>query len=343
MRVEIYPYQLHFLREAKTSRNTMVSRPIWILKLLDESEECYGIGECAPLFGLSQESEKEVIHALERLKNGESPNPKNAFWRAVPSVVMAFEMALSDLLSGGKRIYFGTDEMEPIPINGLVWMNDRETMIREAFEKIEQGFTTIKLKVGSLDFDDEISILNDIRTKYSAEQITLRLDANGAFNSNDVFQKMQRLSEFHIHSIEQPVKAGQWQLMREVCEAGIIPVALDEELIGVNELDRKEALLSSVQPQFIILKPSLHGGFEGADEWIRIADSNTIPWWATSALESSFGLLAIAQWVSQYHNQLPQGLGTGALYSNNFSSPLVVEKGFLKRKADHAFHSLKWN
>jgi o-succinylbenzoate synthase len=329
MRVEIHPFQLQFLREARTSRNTMLHREIWIIQLFDETNGVCGIGECAPLFGLSQESRAQVEEALQKLKNGDVPNYTSEYWKSVPSVFMAYEMAKADLQSGGKRVYFGNGLFSPIPINGLVWMNEKETMLREAFEKIKAGYTTIKLKVGSLDFEAELSILEAIRSHYSANEITIRLDANGAFSADEVYQKLERLSAFEIHSIEQPVKARKLDLMKEVCESNIISVALDEELIGVNAYSDKKSLLSYIMPHYIILKPSLHGGFEGSDEWIGLAQEFGIPWWATSALESSFGLLAISQWVSKYNPSLPQGLGTGALYSNNFESPLKVESGLL--------------
>jgi o-succinylbenzoate synthase len=307
----------------------MFDREIWIVQLFDSEYECFGIGECAPLFGLSQETKFQVEEALAMLQKGEIPQMESEYWQRVPSVCMAYEMAKADLLNGGKRVYFGSGHFHSIPINGLVWMNERDTMLQEAFDKIEAGYTTIKLKVGSLDFDQELSILEMLRDQFSSNEITIRLDANGAFQSHDVFRKLEKLAQFDIHSIEQPVRAGQHQLMRSVCESGIIPVALDEELIGVNTTSDRAELLELINPHYIILKPSLHGAFAGANEWVQLATNKGIGWWATSALESSFGLLAIAQWVSQFNVSLPQGLGTGSLYSNNFASSLEVRAGFL--------------
>jgi L-alanine-DL-glutamate epimerase-like enolase superfamily enzyme len=206
-------------------------------------------------------------------------------------------------------------------------MGDPQFMQDQIEEKIEAGFSTIKMKIGAIDFDSEIKLLEGIRSNYSPEEITLRVDANGAFTPEDALSKLERLSELAIHSIEQPIKAGQWNEMAALCSSTPLPIALDEELIGINKSSEKVNLIQTIQPQYIILKPSLHGGLSGTREWIEIAESNNIPWWITSALESNIGLKAICQFTAEFDNNLPQGLGTGSLYVDNSTSRLKVEQG----------------
>jgi len=198
--------------------------------------------------------------------------------------------------------------------------------------KIEEGFSCIKMKIGAIDFQSEIEILKSIRNNYSKNEIELRVDANGAFEMNDVMGKLDLLASLQIHSIEQPIKAGQYDEMKALCANTPIPIALDEELIGLNNKKEKEHLLSYIKPQYIILKPSIIGGFRGSDEWIYAAEKENIGWWITSALESNVGLDAIAQYTFTKNNSLPQGLGTGQLFTNNSDSPLYIEKGQLRRK-----------
>ena len=203
-------------------------------------------------------------------------------------------------------------------------MGTKTEMQRQVKEKIELGFSCIKLKIGAIDFDAELDLLKSIRQEFDAKTIELRVDANGAFSSVDALRKLEALAKLNIHSIEQPIKAGQWQEMAQICANTPLPIALDEELIGINDLLQKTLLLETIRPQYIILKPSLHGGFAGSEEWIRLANSLHIDWWATSALESNIGLNAIAQWCATQKNEMPQGLGTGQLYTNNFESPLSL-------------------
>jgi len=207
-------------------------------------------------------------------------------------------------------------------------MADTETMYREAISKIESGFNCIKLKVGALDFDEECRLLEKIRKKYNAFKTEIRLDANGAFYADDVFEKLNNLKRFDIHSIEQPLKPNHHHLMQEVCAKSKISIALDEELITVNINDALN-VLKYIKPAFIIIKPTLIGGFNNADAWINAAQQLNIGWWATSALESNIGLNAIAQWVFGKQIKLHQGLGTGSLYTNNIPSPLQVTKGHI--------------
>jgi L-alanine-DL-glutamate epimerase-like enolase superfamily enzyme len=257
-----------------------------------------------------------------------------SYW---PSIAFALGTAIFDLKSGGQRLLFEskfTSGDSPIAINGLVWMGDPGFMLQQIEEKINAGFSVIKMKVGAIDFEQELALIRHIRMNYPAEKIEIRIDANGAFRFVDVFKKLEQLAVFSIHSIEQPIKAGNPQMMAEVCRFSPIPVALDEELIGIVPDDDKKRLLDIILPQFIILKPSLLGGFENSQQWINLAEERGAAWWVTSALESNIGLNAIAQWTATHKNPLPQGLGTGSLYSNNIPSPLLVENGFLHYKPE---------
>lgn len=328
-------YKLIFKQPAGTSRGIINDKDTWFLKIWDiDFPDKHGIGECSLLKGLSVDNRPGYEKKLEWLCNhiNDDPNDLDNELADWPSLRFGLEMALADLRGGGTRILFPssfTKGEKAIPINGLIWMGDRDFMQRQIDEKIGQGFTVIKLKVGAIDFDSERSLLSYIRKKNDSGKITIRLDANGAFTAADVFRKLEQLSEFQVHSIEQPVRAGQHDLMVEVCRNSPIPVALDEELIGVNSLDAKRKLLETIRPQYIVLKPSLLGGFSACNQWISLATEMNIGWWVTSALESNIGLNAIAQWTATLGNPMPQGLGTGSLYVNNISAPLKVENGFL--------------
>ncbi|HSM64126.1 MAG TPA: o-succinylbenzoate synthase, partial [Gillisia sp.] len=214
-----------------------------------------------------------------------------------------------------------------IPINGLVWMGEKSFMKEQILSKIKDGFKCIKLKIGAIDFNSELDLLKFIRSEFSSEEIEIRVDANGAFSPEDALAKLKRLSQFNIHSIEQPIKQGQWEKMAKLCELTPIPIALDEELIGITDVTKKLDLLQTIKPQYIIFKPSLIGGYRGTEEWLNLANEMSIGWWVTSALESNVGLNAISQWTFTKNSPLPQGLGTGGLYTNNFESPLEVKNG----------------
>ncbi len=290
----------------------------------DDTPGIEGIGECALFKGLSCDDLPDYEERLGRVcKNISTLNTEDL--EDYPSIRFGVETALADLHSGGKMRPFPSPWSEgqaELPINGLVWMGTAEEMNHRVDEKLAKGFRCVKIKIGGIDFDRELAILERIRRSYPPAKLEIRLDANGAFSAENVMTKLDRLSLLDIHSLEQPVKPGQADLMREICAASPIPIALDEELIGVSGMDNKIDLLSKEKPAYIILKPSLCGGFSGACQWIDAAKSLGIGWWVTSALESNIGLNAIAQWTSTLGVTMPQGLGTGALYENNVDSPL---------------------
>lgn len=329
---EIVSYNLSFYKPARTSRDVLNQRSIFFVKVYYKSRpQIFGFGECAPIYGLNPEREPEVPAMLKEALNtiavGKVFDPKSIIQ---PAIRFAIETAIHDLLQGGHRILFNQiNKNAHFPINGLVWMNQFDTMLQEAFQKVESGYKVIKLKIGGIDFEDEIKILKTLREKFE-NRITIRLDANGAFSPNEALHKLDRLAEFDIHSIEQPIKAGQIESMAQLCKSSPIPIALDEELIGIDNVDQKRILIETISPQFIILKPTLHGGFSGCDEWIDIAEAQNVKWWATSALESSVGLNAIAQWLLPKNVLIEQGLGTGALYSNNLNPAWIVNNGSLE-------------
>ncbi|MBK5279428.1 MAG: o-succinylbenzoate synthase, partial [Bacteroidia bacterium] len=337
----------HFRFDARTSRGTIKERHSWFIKVWDESNAaCFGIGECGPLPGLSAEinTEEEVQKVVDKINGGQLQLPvasdlkmlsqffdKNfLFIEENSALIFALETALLDLINGGIRTIFKNEFIkgQPIPINGLIWMGGLDFMLQQIEIKIQDGFRCIKLKVGGLDFEKECDILQYIRRKYFRMDIVIRLDANGAFKQDNVLYKLKELSKFTIHSIEQPIKTNS-DYLPELCRTSPIPVALDEELIGVSTRVQKEQLLDRCKPPYIILKPTLHGGLHACAEWIEIAESRKIGWWLTSALESNVGLNAIAQFASNYPITIPQGLGTGTLYDDNFEAPLRVDKGIL--------------
>lgn len=337
MKCRVVRHDLDFHRPAKTSRDVLKTRPTWFLVVFDQSTGVSGVGECAPISGLSAESIADVESFLRKIEeNCVVESEFETILNGVSSIRFAWETAILDMDSGGKRNLFPQTELRDIPINGLVWMNEIDTMRAEAKIKIQQGFDVIKLKIGALDFASELSLVQELREEFP--HITIRLDANGAFDANVVMQRLDELAPFRIHSIEQPIRQKQLELMSEVIKYSPIPVALDEELIGVNDLSEKRRLMETLQPHFIILKPSLHGGFSGCDAWIKLASEMNTRWWATSALESSIGLNAIARWVLSHHVEVHQGLGTGMLFQNNIDSPWQVRAGQLSFNPN-----LTWN
>jgi o-succinylbenzoate synthase len=330
--------QLIFKTPARTSRDVLHTRNVWYLLAYSQKDDYTAIGECAPIKGLSIDNPDQIEKVLEGICLGRfNRDELNQMLLDFPSVNFALEMVIADLENRKDRLLFGQYPLT-IPINGLIWMNEKETMLAEAFEKIATGYACIKLKIGGLNFNDELDILRQIRERYSADQLIIRLDANGAFAPDEAAAKLDKLNHYGIHSIEQPVKPGQWDLMRELVRAQIIPIALDEELIGVKDLLSKEALIEKIQPQYLILKPGILGGFSACEDWIDLTTQCGGNWWATSALESNLGLNAIAQWVGQFEPLLPQGLGTGSLFTNNIESPIVINQGYLKIK-----DSFGWN
>ncbi len=335
-RVETSEYTLQFIEAGGTSRGVMYDRTVWYLKLYREGDKHSGLGECAPLFGLSAETQELVEDAIEQLKlTPEVFINDLTLLKHIPSLRFALEMALIDYKDGGKQKWFDTPfyrGKESIKINGLIWMGTEKEMLKRIENKLDQGFSCLKLKIGAIDFKEEIALLERLREKFSPSQLEIRLDANGAFLPEVALEKLTTLSDFGIHSIEQPIKAEQLASMRELCELSPIDIALDEELIGVVEYEDKLELLKEIKPKYIIIKPTLLGGFEASKEWIDIAESLEIGWWITSALESNVGLDAIAQWASTFDLKLPQGLGTGQVFSNNKPSNLYLEGEHLHHK-----------
>jgi len=324
-------HTLEFVKPAKTSRNVFKEREIFVVEIVDPISGKKGMGECGPLRFLSID---DVDHYQEKLQDVLVQwTEKNTLYdlslEAYPSIVFGLETALLDLKSSQNQLFqtpFTQGEIA-IPVNGLVWMNDAVEMYQEALKKIDQGFDVIKIKVGALDFDEECRLLEKIRKSFSASKITLRLDANGGFKADEAHLQLKELRKFDIHSIEQPIAPQQWDDMAGLVAEKVIPIALDEELISLKYDEDRLKMLKYIQPHYIILKPNLMGGLKSCDQWIQFAQNLGIDWWATSALESNIGLNAIAQWVSQYPISNAQGLGTGALYKNNFDSYLVLEQG----------------
>lgn len=334
LKAEYKKYNLKFKFPAGTSRGVLNEKDSYILKLWDSSNSNkFGLGECSPLIGLSIDNINNYSAKLDemcKMINETGEIAADLELDLFPSIEFGLESALLDLENGGIRKIANTDffnKSEPIDINGLVWMNSKEHMKEQIKTKIDQGFKCIKLKIGAINFDDECYLLEEIRKTFSAEDIEIRVDANGAFANQDALAKLERLAKYDLHSIEQPIKQGQWTVMANLCKNPPLPIALDEELIGVTSDAGKKLLLQIIQPQYIVLKPTLLGGFQLSQDWIEVAHEMGIDWWITSTLESNIGLNAICQWASTFDLDEYQGLGTGQLYENNFASPLIVKDG----------------
>ena len=330
MRFEIEEKTLHFKQPAGTSRGVYTTRKVWLVRLSDGERE--GVGECAPLPDLSCDAmdDEEYRSILNRVCEEfcQRQELDNDSWRQYPSMLFGLETAWLNMTNGD--ILFDTAFSRGevgIPINGLVWMGSYEEMLKRMEEKLEKGFRCVKLKIGAIDFDQELDLVKRIRERFSHHEVELRLDANGAFKYEEALYKLELLSQYAIHSIEQPIKAGQWAYMAELCRESPLPIALDEELIGVNDPEMKRHMLNIIKPRYIILKPSLHGGMQGCREWIETAKDMGIGSWITSALESNIGLNAIAQFASDVygdHITMPQGLGTGQLFTDNIDMGLEI-------------------
>jgi o-succinylbenzoate synthase len=326
-------YILNFKNPSGTSRGILRTKETWFIILTENGK--IGVGETGLFRGLSIDDisnyEDKLIWVCNNIDLG-LENLLKALYE-FPSIQFGLEQAFLSLNSEDKFELFPsqfTRGEKSIPINGLVWMGEKDFMKNQIKEKLSIGFSCIKMKIGAIDFDTEIELLKSIRKEFSPNEIELRVDANGAFNSKDALEKLKILSELEIHSIEQPIKQGQVNDMSELCAKTPLPIALDEELIGVFSSEEKKKLLKTIKPQYIILKPSLIGGFAGSKEWINLADQTNCGWWITSALESNIGLNAIAQFTDTLQSDLPQGLGTGGLFTNNFDSPLEVKNGTLQ-------------
>ncbi len=372
-----------FKQPAGTSRGVYTNRKVWHIRIVSpEFPTRVGVGECAPLPGLScddvpnyEDVLADICQEVNRLfltkkEPADSnriaasvdgiplPSDGNATsvdsvaasvgeasifpdgnelcrrisrLRQYPSILFGLETAFRHLTTGSYALWdtpFSRGEAG-IPINGLIWMGDYTKMLEQIETKLQSGYRCIKLKIGAIDFEEELALLRHIRAHFPAREVELRVDANGAFSPAEALDRLNRLAELDLHSIEQPIRAGQWEEMARLTAVTPLPIALDEELIGYHTLEEKKQLLDTIRPQYIILKPSLHGGICGGDEWIAEAGKRNIGWWITSALETNIGLNAIAQWCATYDNPLPQGLGTGLLFTNNVEMPLEIRRDCL--------------
>ena len=340
MKATYKKYILNFKQASGTSRGILRTKETYFLQIENNGKN--GIGECAVFRGLSTDDRPDYEEKLQFVCNNIHKGKDFLLSELTefPSIQFGVEQAFLSLKAKDDFTLFPSDFTEkeaPININGLIWMGTSDFMKKQIAEKLQAGFTTIKMKIGAIDFKTEMALLQSIRKEFSADDITLRVDANGAFKPNEALEKLKYLSDLELHSIEQPIKSGQWQEMAELCSKTPLSIALDEELIGVFGKEQQE-LLQTINPQFIILKPSLVGGIKGSNQWIDLAKKQHIDWWITSALESNIGLNAIAQYTYTLKNKLPQGLGTGSLFTNNFESPLLVKNGNLVYSS-----SKKWN
>lgn len=326
---------LHFLQPAGTSRGVYNTRLSFYLKLTsDEQPDVVGVGECATLPDLScdamppNEYERKLRTFCDEYERTGVIDYEAM--RAYPSMLFGLETAVAQLNAKGSLNFFDTPfgrGEEGIPINGLVWMGTFEEMFERLEAKLKAGFRCIKIKIGAIDFDRELQLIRHIRSTFSRNDVELRVDANGGFTPKEALSRMEALIQYDIHSIEQPIKQHQWTEMARLCAATPLPIGLDEELIGVNERQKKIELLDTIRPQYIVLKPSLHGGMAGTEEWIQLARERNIGSWITSALESNVGLNAIAQLTASIYGtniRHAQGLGTGQLFADNIEMPLKV-------------------
>lgn len=336
MKATVKPYVLNFAQPAGTSRGVYSTRKSWFIVL--EDGDSIGVGECAPLPNLSCDDlpnyEERIIHFCSLLE--QNGGFDRELLRGYPSILFGFETALRDLHSSNHILWETrfTKGESGITINGLIWMGSHDFMLRQIGEKMDKGFRCLKLKVGAIEFDQELDLIRHIRQKYSPTDLEIRLDANGGFSPSNALERLTSFAKYTIHSIEQPIRAGQIAEMANLIAKTPIPIALDEELIGVSSSSQKRLLLDEINPHYIILKPSLHGGLVGSSEWIDLATDRNIGWWVTSALESNVGLNAIAQWCASLGVTVPQGLGTGLLFTNNFTSPLFIDGQELKYNPD---------
>jgi len=341
IRAHYHKYILEFKRPSGTSRGVLKTKETWFIVLNRDGKR--GVGECGILRTLSIDDRPDYEEKLKWVCENINLGLDELLSQLVefPSIQFGLEQAFLSLQSQKSFELFPskfTESRKGININGLIWMGEPSFMKSQIKEKLEQGFQCIKMKIGAIDFETEVELLKSIRQEFTSKDIELRVDANGAFTPENALEKLKRLSEYDLHSIEQPIKQGQFSAMASLCEKSPLDIALDEELIGVFDVTKKEEVLQTINPQYIILKPSLIGGFRGSQECIDLAEKQNIGWWVTSALESNVGLNAIAQWTYTLENEMPQGLGTGSLFTNNFDSPLEVKNGYL-----HYNSNKNWN
>lgn len=326
-------YILNFKVPSGTSRGILKTKETWYIILKEGNK--IGVGECGILRTLSVDDRPDYEEKLKSVCKNIHLGLETLLNETIefPSIQFGLEQAFLSLQSNTPYTLFPSDftrGKEAIDINGLIWMGDKAYMNAQIKEKLKAGFSCIKMKIGAIDFDTELELLTSIRKEFSSKDIELRVDANGAFSPEIALEKLKRLSEFDLHSIEQPIKPKQFEEMAVLCEKSPLAIALDEELIGVFSVTKKKEILQTINPQYIILKPSLVGGYKGSGEWIDLAEKEQIGWWITSALESNVGLNAIAQWTYTLSSKMPQGLGTGSLFTNNIESPLEVRNGQLR-------------
>lgn len=351
MRFEFAPYLLNFKEPSGTSRGVLTEKPTFLVKVYDESEpEHFGIGEAAVFPGLSPEANGQYVWKLtEVLANIAIGRQTDLAGHS--SILFGLEQALLDFSNGCKGIYYPsefTQGNQTIEINGLVWMGEIEKMMKRLEEKINAGFKCVKMKIGAIEWRHELEMIRAVRKYYNENDLMIRVDANGGFKYEDCMEKLKSLADLGVHSIEQPIEAGQPEKMAELCKESPVPIALDEELIGKGTIEERVATLDDIKPRYIILKPALCGGFSGAMEWIEEAEKRGIEWWITSALESNVGLNALAQFTAFLGAKGPQGLGTGGLFTNNFESPVTLEIDRLHYNASTTFDysqfsELKWH
>lgn len=337
MRLQFCPYVLKFKEPGGTSRGVMTEKITCLLRMFDEKEpERFAVGEAGIFPGLSPEADDRFFYKLMELQANVRIGKATDLTR-FPSLQSGFEQVIRDYASGCRGIYYESPfvhGISGIEINGLVWMGTPEEMKRRIDEKLSAGFKCIKLKIGAIDWRSEVEMIEYIRERYDKKQVEIRVDANGGFDMDQAIPRLKRLADLGVHSIEQPIKQGNPMLMRFLCDVSPLPIALDEELIGKYTLDEKTRMLDEIHPAYIVLKPSLTGGFSGAREWIELAEERNIGWWVTSALESNIGLNALAQWTATLHTKMAQGLGTGGVFTNNFTTPLFLEEDTLMYDTD---------
>lgn len=350
MTLDFCPYNLIFKRPAGTSRGILTEKITCFLRLYDESDPShFGLGEAAVFPGLSPEADERYFYKLMELQANIRLGLQTDLSH-FPSLQMGIEQAIRDFSGGCCGQYFDSPFLlgqRDITINGLIWMGDFDRMIEQIEQKLAAGFKCIKLKIGAIDWKSEVDMIEFIRRRYDRSKVEIRVDANGGFTMDNALPRLKRLADLDVHSIEQPIRQGYPQLMRFLCDVSPLPVALDEELIGKFSKEDKERMLDEINPAYIVIKPSLTGGFSGAKEWIELAEERNIGWWITSALESNIGLNALAQWVATLNQTMPQGLGTGALFTNNFSTPVYTDGQLLKYNPNssidyEAINKLDW-
>lgn len=333
MRLQFAPYMLKFKQPAGTSRGVLTEKITCFMRIFDENKpDEFGIGEGAIYPGLSPEADDRFFYKLMELQANVRlglPTDLSHF----PSLQSGFEQCIRDFSGECQGIYYNSPFVagqKSIEINGLVWMGSFDEMVERIETKLQAGFRCIKLKIGAIDWKKEVDMIQYIRDRYDRDRVEIRVDANGGFTMDNAIPRLKRLADLGVHSIEQPIKAGQPMLMRFLCDVSPLPIALDEELIGKFTREEKIEMLDNIKPAYIVIKPALTGGFSGGEEWIELAKERNIGWWITSALESNIGLNALAQWVATLDTKMPQGLGTGALFTNNAEAPIYLDGDRLK-------------